>query len=85
MLGCRRCHLRLNAPVQELKDHFTRYRNSPAMHDAFPAQYMHPLFRGSVVVAFPTPTKSTRFPRPRGFNLSHSMRRCQGVSVVTSD
>ena len=34
MLGCRRCHLRLNAPVQELKDHFTRYRNSPAMHDS---------------------------------------------------
>ena len=66
-----------NAPVQELEDHFTRYRNSPAMHDAFPAQYMLPLFRGRVLVAFPTPTKSIRFPRPRGFNLSHSKRRCQ--------
>ena len=36
MPGCRRCHLRLNAPVQGLEDNFQRYMKSPVMHVAFP-------------------------------------------------
>ena len=78
MLGCRRCHLRLNAPVQELEDHFTRYREQPCDGTMlFLRSTCTHSSVGSVVVAFPTPTKSIRFPRPRGFNLSHSKRRCQ--------
>ena len=39
MPGCRRYHLRLNAPVQELKDNFKRYIKSPVVHVVFPAQH----------------------------------------------
>ena len=77
MPGCGRCYLRLNAPFQGLEGSFKRYRNSPAMHDAFPAQYMPPLFHGRVLVIFSTPTKCIRFSTLRGFNLSLSKRRCQ--------
>jgi len=71
MPGCQRCHVRLNAPVQGLEDNIERYRNSPVMHEAVPAQYKPLLFDGGVPVAFPAPTKSIRFPRFRNF------RRCQ--------
>jgi len=77
MPGCQRCHVRLNAPVQGLKDNIERYRNSPVMHDAVPAQYKPLLFHGGVPVAFPAPRKSIRFPRLRNFNFSQSKRRCQ--------
>jgi len=77
MPGCQRCHVRLNAPVQGLEDNIERYRNSPVMHEAVPAQYKPLLFDGGVPVAFPAPTKSIRFPRLRNFNLSHSKRRRQ--------
>ena len=45
MPGYQRCHLRLNAPVQELEDSFKRY-------NSFPAQYMPLLFHGRVLMAF---------------------------------
>merc|ERR1711916_247075 len=77
MPGRQRCHVRLNAPVQGLEDNVERYRNSPVMHEAVPAQYKPLLFDGGVPVAFPAPTKSIRFPRLRNFNLSHSKRRRQ--------
>ena len=67
----------LNAPVQGLEDTFKRYIKSPVVHVTFPAQYMPLLFHGGVPMALPAPTKSFRFPRLRGFNLSQSKRRCQ--------
>ena len=70
MPGCRCRHLRLNAPVQELEDSFERYR-------LLFLRSTYIFFHGGVFMSFPTPTKSIRFPRPRGFNFSHSQRRCK--------
>ena len=54
-------------------DNIERYMNRPVVHDAAPAQYKPLLFHGRVIS---TPTKYIRFPTLRGFNLSHSKRRC---------
>ena len=46
MPECKRCHVRLNAPVQELEDNIKRHMNSPVMHDAVLTQYKSQLFHG---------------------------------------
>ena len=81
---CQDEHARMSAlsfaterPGPGARGQFKRYMNRPVMQVAFPAQYMPLLFHGRVLVAFPTPTQSIRFPRLRGFNLSQAKRRCQ--------
>merc|ERR1711916_258740 len=83
-LACQDVHARMSAlscaterASPGVEDNIERYRNSPVMHEAVPAQYKPLLFDGGVPVAFPAPTKSIRFPRLRNFNLSHSKRRRQ--------
>ena len=64
------CSRRMNEPVQG---------SETILSDARTALWCMMLFlrstRGQVIS---TPTMSNRFPTLRGFNLSHSKRRCQG-------
>jgi hypothetical protein len=57
--------VRMVAPVQGLEANVERYRNSPVMHEAVPAQYRPLLFQGGTSITFPSPTKSIRYPRLR--------------------
>ena len=42
MPWCKRCHLRLNAPVQRLEKNIQRYTNRHVVHDVFVVRSSHP-------------------------------------------
>ena len=67
--------LQTTVRVQASETIFERCMNSPVEHDTDLAQCRSLLFHGKVIS---TRTKCIRFPTLRGFNLSHSKRRCQG-------
>jgi len=52
-------------PIQGVRAHVERYRNSPIMHDSVPDEYKPALFAKGRRVAFPKPTKLISRPKGR--------------------
>lgn len=52
-----------NEPLQGLREHIRRYRNSPVMHESVPQACKPLLFRGGLRQAFPAPTRVLKRPR----------------------
>lgn len=52
-------------PLQGLKAHIERYRNSPMMHESVDAKFKPMMFSNGARVPFPAPTKKLKPPRMR--------------------
>lgn len=59
------CEVSWAHPHQGLEEHIERYRNSPVMHQCMPDEYKPMLFKNSVRVPFPPPTKAIKAPKLR--------------------
>lgn len=57
------CDVTWGEPLQGLKAHIERYRNSPVMHKGVPEQFKPITFSKGVKVKFPSPTARIRPPR----------------------
>jgi len=57
------CEVAWGQPLQGLKKHIDRYRNSPVMHDDVPEEHKPVLFNRGQRIPFPHPTKRIRVPR----------------------
>jgi len=57
------CEVVWGEPLQGLKAHVDRYRNSPVMHGSVPDSCKPAMFENGVRKPFPTPTKRIRAPR----------------------
>jgi len=57
------CRISWSQPLQGLRTHVARYRNSPLMHELVPDSYRPLLFAEGERVSFPPPTKKIKAPR----------------------
>jgi hypothetical protein len=62
----KRCVISWGHPCQGLEANVQRYRNSPVMHCAVPAEYKPEIYANGTTVPFPAPTRKLRPPRVRG-------------------
>jgi hypothetical protein len=69
----RACEVSWGDPLQGLKAHFERYRNSPVMHKDVPEHFKPVTFSKGVKVKFPPPTKRIRPPRLKHGNPADSI------------
>lgn len=57
------CDVSWGNPLQGLRPHIERYRNSPVMHESVPECYKPIIFKDGIRQSFPSPTKRIRPPR----------------------
>jgi len=61
------CCVTWSGPHQGQYAHVDRYRNSPVMHSSVPDEYKPIVLEGGKRIPFPTPTKTPKLPRTRGY------------------
>jgi len=58
------CEVKWSDVLQGVHDHVERYRDCPVMHESIPDEFKPILFKDGERIAFPSPTKKLRAPRP---------------------